>query len=558
MKAKKLILIIVLLSAITTVALGDRELDRTEILQIFQTLTAQPGNTWIPTGTIEASHIEYKASKGYTISSTVIVKYDGDKFYWEINIDSYTREAEPPGPPRDALDLNWNTRRVFAWDGERYTMYFRPGNHAIVTESPSDVPVKVNGPLTAGIIPWGYGMCTLENLSATESSAVVDDQGRIHLTLNKTNAPEIVFVLDPDPAKNYALLSCSINDPGRSSIVTTYGDYEELVSGKWVPTTIFIERYDNSKQTPELLTQDYWDINSISVTPPQTDSFDVEYEAGALVEYYSPITDEPLSYRYSIEVDTDSLLYDRLIIAAADNTQTQNCATVAMKYVAGQLGMEVTDDQLAELINEPNEGTSLYELRQFARELGFYCLAAETDIQSLRNLSGCQAILHLPGPNHYVVLEHIDDECVWVIDLDSDKFYYRTRLDLFELGWSEGTVLLISNGPLNDLEGTFTRLSDEQLHEITGSVISYSNFACTELIQTYDIQFCNEPMGTLCGGYYRIWYNRYGCAGGEDGDYCTGTNVIGNVKSPCILDPWTLDSCIITGTWYSQDMRACQ
>ncbi len=558
MKIRDFVLAVILLFIARGFAFADRQLDRAEILQIFQTLTDQPRKTWIPSGVIEAKHLAYKVSSGYMTDSTVILKYDGDKFYWEININSHTRETEPQQPSRDDFDVNWNQKRVFAWDGERYTMYFRPGNHAIVTENPSDIPVKVNGPLTAGIVPWGYGIYTLEGLSTAESSAIeaeIDGKKQVHITLKNTNAPELVFALDP--TKDYAVLSCSANDPGRSSIVKTYGDYK-LVSGKWVPTTIIIERYDDTKQPPELFSYDCWDFTSIRVSVPHPASFRVRYETDALVEFYSPIINKALSYRYYGEIDTDSLLQDRLAIVSTPDTQTQNCATVAMKYVSARLGKNVTGDQLAELINEPSENTSLYELRQFARELGFHSLAAETDIQSLRNLSGCQAILHLPGPNHYVVLEYINDEYVWVVDLDSNKFYYRTRLDLFELGWSEGTVLLISNEPLNDLEGTFTRLSDDRLHEITGSVISYDNFACTELIQTYNIQFCDELMGTLCGGVYRIWYNRYGCAGGGDGDYCTGTNVIGNVESPCILDPLTLSYCIITGTWYSQDMRACQ
>jgi len=553
LKTKSLISIVVLLSTISTAAFGNRQLDRTEILQIFQTLTAQPRNTWIPTGTIEATHLEYNASTGYITDSNVIIMYDGDKFLWEININSHTRETEPQGPSRNDFNLNWNTRRVFAWDDQRYTMYFRPGNHAIVTESPSDMPVRVNGPLTAGVIPWGYGMYTLEELSIAESSAEeVDSQGQIRLTLNKTNMPETVFVLDP--AKNYAVLSCSLTSPGYSSILKNYDDYV-LVFGKWIPTTIFIERYDNSKQTPKLLTQDYWDINSISVAPPQTNVFDVEYETGALVEYYSPVIDEPLSYRYSDKVDTNSLLYDRLLIAATGDTQTQNCATVAMKYVSAQLGRDVTDQQLAELINEPNEGTSLYELRQFAQGLGFYCLAAKTDIQTLKNLNGCQAILHLPGPNHFIVLEHIDDEYVWVIDLDSNNFYYRTRVDLFGLDWSQGTALLISNEPVNDLEAIFTEFSDDQLHKIIGGFPKYS---CTELIQAYDVIFCSEMMGGLCGSWYVLFFNRYGCKEDPNGGSCTGDDLVGNVSAMCIIDPYHPWECITSSNWYSQYMRACK
>ncbi|MHC4635694.1 MAG: cysteine peptidase family C39 domain-containing protein [Planctomycetota bacterium] len=531
---KKIISIIVLLSTISTVAFGDRQLDRTEILQIFQTLTAQPRNTWIPTGTIEATHMAYKASSGYMTASTVVVKYDGEKFYWEININSHTKETEPQGLSRDDnFDLNSNTRRVFVWNGEQYTMYFRPGNSAIVTENPTDLSVVVNGPLTAGIVPWGYGIYTFEELSNVGSSGEVDSQGRIHLTLNNVNmnTPEIVFILDSDPAKNYPVLSYSINRPGQSSIVKTYGDYEQLASGQWVPTTILIERYDTSKQTAELLTQDHWNINFISVMPPQADSFDVVYEAGAFVEYRSPISNKPLSYHYSNRVDIDSLLYDRLLSVATGDTQTQNCATIAMKYVSEQLGKGVTDMQLAELINEPNEGTSLYELRQFALGLGFYCFAAKTDIPTLRNLpANCQAVLHLPGPNHYVVLGHIDDKYVWGIDLDDNKFYYRTKFDLFDLDWSEGTALIISNEPLN-LTGNFIQLSDGQLHEILGG---FPNYSCSDLIQTYNVIFCSEMMGGLCGTRYYLFYNRYGCEEDPNGGSCTGEDFTGNVSCSCI------------------------
>jgi hypothetical protein len=289
--------------------------------------------------------------------------------------------------------------------------------------------------------------------------------------------------------------------------------------------------------------------------PPQADSFDVAYEAGAFVEYHSPISNEPLSYHYSNKVDIDSLLYDRLSIATASDAQTQNCATVVMNYVSAQLGKGVTGMQLAELINEPNKGTSLYKLRQFALGLGFYCFAVKTDIPTLRNLpANCQAVLHLPGPNHYVVLEHIDDKCVWAIDLDDNKFYYRTKFDLFDLDWSEGTVLLISNEPLN-LTGNFTQLSDDRLHKIIGGFPKYS---CTDLIQEYDIIFCSEMIGGLCGSVYITFYNRYGCEEDPNGGNCAGSDLVGNVWSVCIEDPYNPGTCDVSSNWYSQYIRACK
>ena len=164
MKIRDLILAAFLLFIARSFAFAGGQLDKAEILQIFEMLTDQPRKTWIPTGVVEATHLEYKQSKGYITESTVIVKYDGDRFYWEINVESSTEQPEPQGSSdgissRDTPDPNCNKKRVFAWDGERYTMYFRPGNHAIITENPNDIPVTVNGSLTAGIVP-GDTACT--------------------------------------------------------------------------------------------------------------------------------------------------------------------------------------------------------------------------------------------------------------------------------------------------------------------------------------------------------------------------------------------------------------
>lgn len=555
-KIRDFILAAILLFIACGFASADRQLERAEILQIFQTLTDQPRDTWIPAGTIEATHQEFKAASGYTADSTVIVKYDGDRFYWEINIDSQVREAKAKGnTSRHDFDLNWNKKRVFAWDGQKYTMYFRPGNDAIVTENPSGFGAIVNGPLTAGIIPWGYGFYTYQGLLEVESSAtevVVSGQRQIHLTLRKINTPEIVFVLDPE--KDYAVLSCSMHT-AHSSILKTYEDYQ-LAAGKWVPTIITIERYDNSRQSNELVSYDYWELISIDASDPQSGSFSVAYEADAFVEYHSSIADRPLSYHYSDNIDTELLLQIRLANASAHDREGQNCATIAMKYVAPRLGKNVSDPNLAQLVNEPNRETSLYELQRFARELGLHCLAVRTDIQTLRNVQDCQVILHLPKANHYIVLDQVDDEYVWAIDLDSNKFYYRTKLSVFGLDWSEGTALIVSNKPVN-LEGTVTEISDEELHKIVGADGGFGTYSCTDLIQEYGIIFCSEPIFGLCGGRYRIFYNRYGCELDEDGGSCTGEGLVGNISSPCIEDPWHPGYCTITGEWYSRDIRAC-
>ena len=481
MKIRGFVLVISLLFIVQGFAFADRQLDDIEINQILQLLTTtEVKETWIPMGIIEAKHQEYNPSEGYLINSSVIVKYDGDKFYWEINMDSYDELAGSRGND-SGLNLSTSAKRVFAWDGSRYTMYFKSGNKAVVTEKVGSMPVAVNGPLTAGIVPWGYGIYTLEGLLSAKPSAIekdVDGNKQVHLTLSREISGlllEIVFVLDS--TKDYAVLSWSMDNGGYTSIVKTYADHQQI-SGKWIPTTIAIERYDNRKQLPELLSYDTWTFTSVDVSSPQSDSFNIAYETDALIEYDSSVTSVPLLYHHSSKVDTESLLHDKLAIAATYNPQTQNCATTAMKYVLSQLDRDIDDQQLALLIEGSDKHTSLYTLRQFARQLGLYSTAVKTDIQTLKDLEGAQAILHIPTSNHYVVLGAIDDKHIGLIDLNSNKFYYRTKLDDFDSNWKDGTALLISKSPLL-LAGNLTEINDENLQSIIGSNESgIGNYSC--------------------------------------------------------------------------------
>jgi hypothetical protein len=527
-------------------------------VQIFQTLTDLPRKTWIATGTIKATHNQYVSSDESVMDSTVTARIDGDKFYWEITVDSHTTQApsRPGKSSRGRFDVNGNNRRVFAWDGQRYTMYFQTGNNVIVMEDPTDFPVAINGPLTAGIIPWGHGVYTLEGLLKAESSAIeVEDGGKkqVHLTLKMPNTPELAFVLDP--AKEYAVLSFSSYYEGQPAIVKSCQDFE-LVSGRWVPTTIIVERYNVTKDPPQLLSYDHWELLSVSTSVPAPGSFNVAYENGARVEVHSAITARPQSYRYSDTIDTESLLVERLAVAAGRN-ENQNCATVAMKYVATQLGEDVNDSQLAALIDEQGKGTSLFKLRHLARQIGFHCLAVKTDVQGLKRLSGdCRAILHLPGPNHYVVLEAVDDKYVWITDLDSNNFHYCKKLDEFDLDWSKDAALLVANEPIQ-WQTAFTPINDSDLQEIAGGL---QNYSCTDLIQDGGRPIHCPPMRFgICLGSYRQWWARYGCEEDEAGGNCT--NVIpplpGYTECPCIEDGYNPGFCEVNNEWRTLYIRAC-
>jgi len=579
-------------------AFADRPLERAEILQVFEKLTSQPRDTWIPAGTIHATHKEYRApeitdpieiknrireeiakyqnnpdkpelteelrklkldaipfnthyrlSNKYTMSSTVIVKFDGNRFYWEINVDSRKDSVKPSRNLEgnfmtDQFNLEWNARRIFVWDGEKYATYFLPGNQAIVDTTGSK-PHVVKGPLTAGIITWGYGYYSCENLTAADSSAVekyVDGRTQVHLTLNNPDGLEMFIVMDP--AKDYAVLSCRINGSGNEVISKRCAGYQ-LVSGNWVPTIILIERYEAGSN--RLLSRDIWNITSISTDVPEGYNFDVGYENSALIEYYSSVTDNSVMYRHSNRINTDRLLAERLTFAANEGLRTQNCATAALKYALSQLGKDVTDRQLAQLVDGQKRQTSLYSMKRFVQWMGLYCRVVKTDIQTLESLDNCEVILHIPGKKHFVVLEAIDDSYVWSIDLTSNKFYYRTDIDFFGMDWTEGTALLISKQPIR-LRGDISDIASPRLAGIIGA----AGYSCSNPIQAPYVVSCTE-VGGGCWGVYQQYHFRLGCKSDVSGS-CTSSKMIRYDESPCIDDLW---GCTITGDWNTYFMRAC-
>ena len=63
MKILQILLVGLFLLSVNGSVFADRELERSEILQLFEQLTNQPRKTWVSAGTIKATHLEYKAPK---------------------------------------------------------------------------------------------------------------------------------------------------------------------------------------------------------------------------------------------------------------------------------------------------------------------------------------------------------------------------------------------------------------------------------------------------------------------------------------------------------------
>ncbi len=593
------IMVIVLLCS--PIAFADRSLERTELLQIFQQLTAQPHRTWIPAGTIEATHEEYSAaavtdeneinrqitseiqryrndtnkheltealqkmkldsipfnirhdlSNEYTMNTKVLVKFDGKRFYWEINVDSRSDSVKPGkdlagNNMTQEFDLNANTRRIFAWDGEKYTTYFLPSNNAVVNAGP-DASQPVNGPLTAGIVPWGYGRYTYDNLCATESSGIetsVDGATQIVLTLKNTDRSQSRFTLNP--AKNYALTNCLIEQPDGSTISRQYSDYT-FAAGGWIPKTILLEQFDAG--SGRLKARDLWNITSIDENIPQAAAFDVIFVQDALIEHHSAEITAKTVYRHSNTTDTKKLLAKRLAIAK-DGANKRNCATAAIGYVASEFGVTISDGDLASLVNQTTGDTSLSDMKHFLQGNGFYCRAVNTNIDTLKKLTGCKAILHLPSKKHFVVMDHIDDRYIWLTDLSSAKLYDHTELSFFDMDWPNGTALLVSK---QSIPGDFNEISNSQLSEITGGEEGYS---CTQLLQERrNVSTCSMVDGAYCTGKLYVYLQHHGCEVAGSGS-CYISRYPRFLTSPCIVNPAYPDMCDITGEFTYYYMMAC-
>lgn len=559
MRMKIFVYIILFLFALQGLCFAERQLNNEEIQQVLQSLTSHPKERWIEEGTIEARHDVFRAETGYVTSSTTTVRYDGDRFYWAININSHTKETTPNEKYKhlwNTIDIKGNAKRIFAWNGEQYTMYFKSGNNAIVEEL-GTTPDAVNGPLTAGIIPWGHGIYTYNNLLTKEVSAIeVDSNGsmQIHLTITGSNVPDMVFVLDP--MRDHAVLSYAMSFGGLSCINKTYDNYEK-VSGRWVPKAIMIERYDLTGQSPEVVSYDSWEITNINTQTPPPGSFEIGYGTGTLVEYKNPtFFSRPLVYRHTDRIDTDELLNEKMMIELSASKQHQNCAAKSAKYVMSQFGVDVDDPNLVALSNRSDRPTDLHQLRQFVRQYGLHSIAVKTDLETLETLVDRHVILHLPGQEHYVVLGYVDEKSVWVIDLDNNKFLYPISIQDFLLEWADGTALIISDSPL-DMPRSMTEINDDRLSKLFGASGGFGFYSCTELIQEAEEVHCPDRVGELCWGRYTSYRELCGCESSVTIGSCYGTKMLGNISAYCIERPSDPLTCTLTLETFAEYVRAC-
>lgn len=584
---------------LSSVALSQTTLDKAKTDSILKELTSQARKTWISAGVIRATHYErrdpkitdsgtidkkiaeavgecetnlaksdktaevremtlkavpfnvkYRLANTYTMTSTETVEYDGERFRWEIAIDSRTDSIKPDSSlagnlMTDEFQTDVNRRRVFTWDGQKYTTSFDDGAQAVV-DVEGRLPRGVYGPLTVGLIPWGTGEFSYDSLSDAKieaSNSFDGDVKTVHLSI--VHADGSTTEVNLDPAKKYAVTSATMATTSGFEVAYTLSGYTSH-NGQWVPSSVVIERRNVGDENAAPTIERWSDITVASTAAPSLNSFTVALAPNAVVEYLIPTSASSTLYVHSGQVDVDALLIERMTYGAAEGRQRQNCATAALQHVASQFGKSIPADALTNLV-ETNGSTSLYDLKCRAQELGLYGHVVKTDLAGLRSMGTAKAILHIPGKGHFVVVDHVDDQYVWLVDLSNKKFYYPQSVASFPLTWTEGTALLLSDRPIT---GEFAGIPDAASKDIAGGVYQ----ACNTPLQDEYTEPC-MVLSDLCQGCYSCYFERWGCGTASSGT-CPTQKLVFEMYTPCIPDP--IYTCSIYSNWATKIRDACE
>jgi hypothetical protein len=128
---------VVTLSVITV---GDRTFETSEVNALLQTLTASPKSTWLSSGTIRAQYLEFRVGEETAYESEELFRFDGQRFYWEILLMDPPAESAAPAVERP--DHQTNKHRIFTYDGNAYTRYYKSADYAVVVMNQQEVPVN--------------------------------------------------------------------------------------------------------------------------------------------------------------------------------------------------------------------------------------------------------------------------------------------------------------------------------------------------------------------------------------------------------------------------------
>lgn len=541
---------------------ADRLLNPDETETLLKQLTDSPRRQWLSQGKIQARHLEYYADENRVRESTETIYHDGSRMRLDVLLnEEQSTETSFPNSFSGQLnqDFKLNQSRIFLWDGQKSIQYYKSADYAVVTAGQDTDPMASCGPMTAGIVPWGYGDFTYWVLMSQSPKAYEqysDNQLQIVLEYtNETTTPHINVTFVLDPSKSNAVLSYTIENE-LALLRQMYQGYLKI-GDQWSPTKVLIERFDKRSGTAKLLSYEDWQFNVIDAETPSEDIFSVQYKNGTTVELHPAGGIKTFLYDASDRIDISTILADKISLLGADQNSV-NCATAAIGYIARRFSKELQQENLAQVISSDTQKTTLYDMKKTLEEAGLNCMAVTTDLDTLGKIKNCEIILHLALTNHYVILDHLDSDGAWIIDLTNRQFFSKQKIDNLMQEWNNGTALLVSDTVITPpLDATFRYLEIDKMTQIQGG--DFGTYSCTEQIQTSRHVLCSDAIGGfLCSGMYYIFEERRGCIEDENGGTCVGEKKISYRYSHCDNNAYSQKSCTKSVIWTSRYIRACE
>ncbi|MCF7974155.1 MAG: hypothetical protein K9N55_10095 [Phycisphaerae bacterium] len=595
MRKSKTSLLSIIMLVVTQVATAQSDLSQSEMEALIQKLTENPRETWLTQGSLNAVCVAYRApalqdeqtlqsiirekSEGYVSkpnkaqktpalqaqfleaipfntryglqneSTRVTSEYiivDGEKFHCETSINSH-QDSLAPGPRLAQnpyvrkFNLATNAQRVFNYDGRLKSEYYQSANLAIEEESLGTPGLP--RALSAGLIPWGKGFLTRESIMESNPSASIRRIARTEYILLEFQHEQASVSATLDSSKSLAVLDCTITRS--DGLVTDYdlSDYMQ-VNGQWIPMSIYVEQHIPDKKRYRLLKSEQWQLDILESTIPSTTVFSPKYDEEALIKYFSPLTKSPLHYIYRSQINTDELLTQRLF-ALTDN-RPKNCATAAIEYISQKLEVPLTEAPAT--IVDYSGMTSLYDMEKFFVQQGLFTKAIKTTVDKLPLYKNYFVIVHLPDISHFVIVESVNSEKVWTLDLSSNDFYMSHTKDYFQANWIEGTALLVSSQAI-------TVPAEPDLDPVELQIISGGGFQCLPE-QDVDVILCSKTPGGTCIGEEEVYFAYSICKPASFGQCEDNLVVLSYRSSYCDNTPVWHGQCD-AGFMYILTVQAC-
>ncbi len=584
----RLYLVVCIFVLIPGMVWGKDRVSEKQVSRLLEELLDNTQHTWIKSGTIKATHMEYRAprttdetqiqeriiqetqqykqgqkrpqqlqemhlqalpfniryrlSNEYTMGTSHCIYLDDGQFSYQRDIVWREDSVRLPTDLRyncltREFKLMQNLHYECVWDGRARTDYVTSMNYAMVDTRDVTLP-SLPEVLTVGRLPWGRGSFSREGLQAAQVSAVyipADGQHQIQMTLVLSDGKQAVVVLDQ--AKDNAVMSYSLETRDDSIMYTTLSNYT-CIAGQWIPRTIYIER--RGRHTGRSTATDLWQFQSIDPGRPEGRHMNACYAPQVQIEFFSPLMDESLIYSIHEGVNTDALLDTRLRLAV--EAEAPNCGVACLHYIAAKLKMDIHSDTMHQFLDA--EGNmSLANLVDLATSWGMSTRAVRTGFDTLQDLSGTHVILHLPGKNHFVVLEGMDEKQAWFLDLTRRRFYYPISIDLLKAETPEIVALLVADRP-SVAWNALPELSPTELATVKGA----KHEDCTILAQHRYYVYCAPIWGPCDLQDYEYHPERWKCEDFSGG--CTEYLLPWAFYAACYEDPFYPNECVYDYDWY--------